>query len=167
MTHSQFLVNYNLTNWSLASQTTWLLSIPWVILILYLTQDTFQRISWVFKEGIPSDHVSKTEQSPCLLWTVLVFAFMSAWVGCSLAPASFIPQYNFKDITSRGSLEGGRVMYHYSGHHIFHQRQVGRFIFLCKKCHNVAHFLHNVLKHYLYYSVTVFSADLSIYPFRN
>lgn len=41
-----------------------------------------------------------------LLGTVLVFAFLSEWRSCSLAPASFVPQYIFKDITSQESLEG-------------------------------------------------------------
>lgn len=66
---------------------------------------TFQECDWLFWDWIHSALDYKNQYVVSLLGTVLVFAFLSEWGGCSLAPASFILQHNFKDITRE---PGGR-----------------------------------------------------------
>lgn len=94
---------------------------------------TFQECDWLFWDWIHSALDYKNQYVVSLLGTVLVFAFLSEWGGCSLAPASFILQHNFKDITSQGSPEGGIMMYHYSEYHIYPiWGEVKRFMFHCE-----------------------------------
>lgn len=106
---------------------------------------TFEYVTIHFRflfKGIPSD--LKQKAADWLLGTVLVFAFLSEWGGCRLTPASFILQYNFKDITAQGRLEG--VMYHYGEHHTF-PSEAGEMphISLQKlKCHNAVYLLNNI-----------------------